>query len=118
MRSARERVRRVPLGAVRQVPGPQGGGEGGGEGGRQEAALISSLSSLANGDGGKDPPPPTSANGCHHSYYLSQSKKQTIKLHHIWMLQLRGNPQPCSFQFQNWTGLLQASELAKLYEKE
>lgn len=29
MRCARERVRRVPLGAVRQVPGPQGGGRTG-----------------------------------------------------------------------------------------
>lgn len=28
MRCAHERVRRVPLGAVRQVPGPQGGGGG------------------------------------------------------------------------------------------
>lgn len=39
VRCAHERVRRVPLGAVRQVPGPRGG--------RQEAALVSSLSSLA-----------------------------------------------------------------------
>lgn len=29
MRCAHERVRRVPLGAVRQVPGPQGGGRTG-----------------------------------------------------------------------------------------
>lgn len=29
MRCARENVRRVPLGAVRQVPGPQGGGRTG-----------------------------------------------------------------------------------------
>lgn len=57
MRCAHERVRRVPLGAVRQVPGPQGGGEDGGEGGRQEAALVSSLSSLANGDGEGRPTP-------------------------------------------------------------
>lgn len=52
MRCAHERVRRVPLGAVRQVPGPQGGEGRGGKGGRQEAALVSSLSSLPNGDGG------------------------------------------------------------------
>lgn len=34
-----------------------GRGEDGGEGGRQEAALVSSLSSLANGDGGERPAP-------------------------------------------------------------
>lgn len=57
MRCARERMRRVPLGAVRQVPGPQGGGEDGGvRVGKQEAALVSSLSSLANGDRGRPAP--------------------------------------------------------------
>lgn len=68
-------MRRVPLGAVRQVPEPQEGGGGGrGEGGRQEAALVSSLSSMANGAGGKDPPRPTSANRCHHSVILANQK--------------------------------------------
>lgn len=65
MRCAHERVRRVPLGAVRQVPGPQGGEGRGGKGGRQEAALVSSLSSLPNGDGGGEthpfPPVPIGA---------------------------------------------------------
>lgn len=49
-----------------------------GEGGRQEASLVSSLSSLTDEMGGA-PLRPTSASGCHQLYQCSQSGKKTGK---------------------------------------
>lgn len=73
-------------------------GEDEGEGGKQEAALVSSLSSLANGDGGR----PAHSHHCQRvssfiSYHLSQSEKHQIKWHHRLMLQPMGIPQSPHF---------------------
>lgn len=86
MRCAHESMRRVPLGAVRQVPGPQGGG-GRGKGRRQEAALVSSLSSVANEmgvGGGLGPPFPLLPIGV--IYIIIANQKTKITLHHKLML--------------------------------
>lgn len=76
MRCAHESMRRVPLAAVRQVPGPQGGGRG--DGGRvwETGSSAGQLSVLIGywRQGGR-PPFPSSAIGWHHSYHLSQSEK-------------------------------------------
>lgn len=102
--------------------GRREGGRTGGGGWRQEAALVSSLSSLANwrwrGRGGGHPFLPLPMGAIIH-YHLSQSEKHEIKLHHRWMLTAYGYPTTPSFQFKDWTGLpfnhrvLQALELAK-----
>lgn len=78
-------------------------GEDGGEGGRQEAALVSSLSSLANGDGGGRPTPfpPLPIGAIIHIILANQ---KTSKLHHRWMLELMGIQQAPSFQFKDWVG--------------
>lgn len=92
MRCAHERVRRVPLGAVRQVPGPQGGGRMGVRVGNRKQRW-SALCPHWLIDIGESQPIPTSVRGCHHSYHLSQSEKHQLKGHHRWMLQPMCIPQ-------------------------
>lgn len=107
-------------------------GEGGGEGGRQEAALVSSLSSLANGDGGKTgkarPFPPLPMGVIIHIILANQKNKIYIyiskKLHHRWIgytLWVSHNPMASNMRigFDIWWFWFASLRISKaLWERE
>lgn len=128
MRCARERVRRVPLGAVRQVPGPQGGGEGRvgvRVGDRKRWSALCPHWLLETGGWavwGAHPFPPLPMGAINHIILANQKNRSQVTPQ--MDVKAYGCPAAPSFQLKDWTGchlsslVLQASELAKLCEKE